>query len=148
MEKKSTHTRIYKQKSMSTTDKIRQYHTHLSLLLKTSADLIQSTDTQLCPRMMIDAIKKCCCNQVVLAANVEAKDVQPEDVISQGITENAQKSWITNLSISSWKQNFKKTRALSKIGEFYLILFLSQMILKKTPQFMSRFPLNQNRRRR
>jgi hypothetical protein len=147
MEKKSTHTRIYKQKSMPATDKIRKDHTCLSLLLKTSADLIQSTDTQLCPRMMIDAIKKCSCNQVVLAANVEAKDVPP-DVISQGITENAQKSWITNLSISSWKQNFKRTHALSKIGEFCLILFLSQMIMKKTPQYMSRFPLNQNRRKR
>ena len=121
MEKKSNHTHIGKQKSMVTTDEIRKDNNRLSLLLKTSAELIQSTDTQLCLRMMVDAIKECCWNKVVLAANVEGKDVQPEAVITIGITENARKSWINNLSSSSWKQNFEKTRALSKIGEFYLI---------------------------
>jgi PAS domain S-box-containing protein len=121
MEKNSSHTCLDKQKSMVPTNEIRKDNSRLSLLLKTSAELIQSTDTHLCLRMMIDAIKECGWNKVVLAANVEGKDVQPEDVITIGITENAKESWISNLSSSSWKQNFEKARALSKIGEFYLI---------------------------
>ena len=103
-------------------DEIEKGNSSLALLLKTSAELIHSTDPRLCLRVMVDAIRGCGWNQVVLSTKVDdIGTMKPEDIITAGLTEKEQESWVNKLSERVWKKSFGGEYTRFKIGEFYFL---------------------------
>ena len=101
-------------------DEIKRGNNSLALLLKTSADLIHSTDPQACLRIMVNVIRECGWNQVVLSTKSDdVGTLKPEDVIAAGVIEEEKQLWIDRLSATTWKKHLYKEYARFKLGEFY-----------------------------
>lgn len=112
-------------------DEIKKGNSSLALLLTTSAELIQCTDPRLCLQIMVNAIRECGWNQVVLSSKVDdTGTVKPEDIITAGVTEKEKELWVNKLSETVWNKHSGKEYARFKIGEFYFFPWHSSWVRK------------------
>lgn len=109
---------------------IRKGNNSLALLLQTSAKLVHSSDPSDFLRVMVDAIRECGWNQVVLSTNVddEQKTVKPEDIIAAGVTKKEAKSWINKISRRDWKKFSEQDYARFRISEFYFFPWYDPLV--------------------
>ena len=102
-------------------DEIRKRNSNLALLLKTSAELIPSTTLRNSLQVIIQVIKECGWQRIVLfVSDGNIKTVKPEDIITAGFTKKEQS--LTNKLLEQIIQKcFGPGYSQFKIGEFYFI---------------------------
>ena len=104
-------------------EEIEKRSRHLTLLMKSSAEMIHSADLKTRLQAILDAINGLGWRRAVLSVRDENLDIlSPDDIVTAGLTDEERKYlWTHKKSGREWRERFGQDFERFKIGEFYYL---------------------------
>ena len=102
-------------------------------LMKSSAEMIHSTELRQRLQAILDAIKGLGWRRVVLSVRNQSLDIErPEDIVTAGLTEEERGFlWTNRQQGQVWQERFEQEFARFRIGEFYYLPWSDPWVREK-----------------
>jgi signal transduction histidine kinase/putative methionine-R-sulfoxide reductase with GAF domain len=112
---------------------IERHSNQLASLMKSSAEMIQSTDLHQRLQSIVDAIREMGWRRVVLyLINEKFEMTQPIDVVATGVSEDErERLWLNRAPGQVWHTRFGGEYQRFRIGEFYLLPWSDPWVRKQ-----------------
>jgi PAS domain S-box-containing protein len=114
-------------------DEIEKRSSQQASLMKSSAEMIHSTDLHQRLQAILDAIRGLGWRRVVLSVRDENLDItKPEDIVTAGLTkEEREYLWTNKQPGQAWAERFGPEYERFKIGEFYYLSWSDPWVRKR-----------------
>jgi len=113
-------------------EEIEKRSRHLTLLMKSSAEMIHSDDLKTRLQAILDAINGLGWRRVVLSVRDENLDIiSPDDIVTAGLTdEEREYLWTHKKPGQAWRERFGQDFERFRIGEFYYLPWSDPLVRK------------------
>lgn len=117
-------------------DELEKRSNQQASLMKSSAEMIHSTDLRQRLQAIMDAIQGLGWRRVVLSVRDQNLDIaKPEDIVTAGLTEEeAEFLWVNRKSGEIWAERFGSEFERFRIGEFYYLPWSDPFVRKRFSQ--------------
>jgi PAS domain S-box-containing protein len=119
--------------NLSNTEEIEKRNKQQASLMKSSAEMIHSTELRQRLQAILDAIKGLGWRRVVLSVRNQSLDIaKPEDIVTAGLT-NQEKEflWTNRQPGQVWQERFGQSFGRFRIGEFYYLPWSDPWVRQK-----------------